>query len=472
METVADVDVSVNASLSTVGPYAWLVTFVHDRDGMLTVNAGDQLQLQPFYNNRLRGSGVAVSATTLQDGDAPVGGYFNLTLGNSSVLVPNACPADRLMVLLEQVGVPLGVHVSRDGPDADNGYNWTVTLPSGASLDTAGNLSVNGTAGLTGVAPEVSITTVQQATVALGGSFSLTFSDGTANQTTEPIAANASAADVAAAVMALDGLEGVLVAETAATEYGVSGNSSSGARLWTITFASLVHTRDIFLEANGSALTGTAAIVEVTRSIAASVADVQLLTVSGNATGTFSFSALGTQFNSTSYKMTAASSSNQTALVRSFDIAANASAAEVQEAVSRLTEDVGAVFVERGEDAADGTRRWYLLFAEAFCNSTGLLAVNSAGLADGSGSSINATLALAHACDGAPLAGSFSLSFGKRCNARATGVFCEAAWTEPIPAGAGASTVARALGALPEIVEVAVERKADAALPAPEGYGV
>ncbi|CAM9800578.1 unnamed protein product [Ectocarpus sp. 6 AP-2014] len=110
------------------GGFNWTVTFTSDnQDGdlpLLTVEADD-----------ITTTGAFMEVYSLEDGSY-LDGFVNVTFaGNSSQLAANAT-AEEMRVALEALGTG-GLAVSREGPDNQQGYVWTVNF-----LETEGDVDI------------------------------------------------------------------------------------------------------------------------------------------------------------------------------------------------------------------------------------------------------------------------------------------------------------------------------------------
>ncbi|KAG5186910.1 hypothetical protein JKP88DRAFT_308703, partial [Tribonema minus] len=187
------------------------------------------------------------SVTTLINGNT-IGGHFYL--GDSAEIPWNAT-SDQMAAAVQGAGMG-AVTVTRSDADARGGYTWSVTfteLPGDVPPMTAYNK-------LTGYNADVRVEQVVQGN-ALGGTYTLALH----MEETEPIAFDADAADVEAALEALDAVGDIVVTRGAA--------SPEGGSVYTITFINAdVNVGDVeALVADVTALTGAGRALLVSEAV-------------------------------------------------------------------------------------------------------------------------------------------------------------------------------------------------------------
>ncbi|CAM9522837.1 unnamed protein product, partial [Hapterophycus canaliculatus] len=112
-----------SVNVSRVGPdhqggFNWTVTFTSD-------NQDGDLPLLTLETNGITGTETAVEVFSVEDGSY-LDGFVNVTFaGNSSQVAANAT-AEEMRVALEAIGTG-SLGVSREGPDNQLGYVWTVS---------------------------------------------------------------------------------------------------------------------------------------------------------------------------------------------------------------------------------------------------------------------------------------------------------------------------------------------------------
>ncbi|CAM9707700.1 unnamed protein product, partial [Discosporangium mesarthrocarpum] len=429
MPGVKAVDVEVNGSLPTVGPYAWTVTFPHVKDGRRTGQSGNRKSMM-VVNKHFTGDGTDAEATTLRDGGTVIGGLFQVSYNGSIQTVSAAASATSMQnVLVEGLGLPIGIHVDRHGPFADGGFTWTITLPEEVTLGD-GYLVVDGSR-LSGENPSVNVTLVQPASLPLGGNFTLELWGNTT-----VIQHNTTDVDMKLAIESLS-WEGGNVSVTA-RPVGLDGGME-----WVVTFASLAFVGNLpLLKVNGSGLSGTGSTVLVEETSAGVAADVQKITVAGY-NGSFSI-----------FSTSPAGQTNGTEeSIRSSPVPWYATSNDMAKAVWQATGQW--VYVERVAVRSMGEGyTWTILFAEALSGTWRRLHVNSSGLspATSEASGREVSIASVHNSTVEAFGGTFSVGYGQKCDERASGIVCVPAAATSIPHNVSASSLAYMLESLPAIV--------------------
>ncbi|CAM9134493.1 unnamed protein product, partial [Chrysoparadoxa australica] len=394
------VEASVERVLPAIGPVAWKLTFAHHDGSGLTGQSGDILQLNPFQEE-LSGLNATVVTSTLQEGQDVIGGSFNITRSGVSEAVPHDASAEVVAAALDALGLPSGTEVTRAASGDTGGYIWSVTLPFLESLD--GDSMVVGDDELTGMSAAASAARITPVAMPLGGTFTLSFE----GEETYPLPFDAEAEEMEEALEELPGLPNVTVSST-------SVNDISGARDWTITFETLkLAGNQPPLGLNATGLTG-------------SLASLALDELDGEAT------AMRVISSSAAFNLTVGA--------WELELDGDATEEEVKAAFSALGSEV---VVERFPSEATAGYDWYVMF----------LFGEPAGLGVSGAATIGPALPGTGA---AQLGGTFRLSFGQLCDTRATGVWCQPAFTAPIAVGAGADDVEAALELLPDIKDVDV----------------
>jgi len=101
------------------GGYTWTVTFTSN------TNAGNIPAMQVAVNS-LTGVGTFVNVTTIRNGNS-ISGKFNITFNKSTVAVNFDSSAPAMQTALQKIGTGI-VYVTRDGPDFQSGYSWTISF--------------------------------------------------------------------------------------------------------------------------------------------------------------------------------------------------------------------------------------------------------------------------------------------------------------------------------------------------------
>jgi hypothetical protein len=211
-----------NACTTALGAYQWRVTFI-DLVGVVKKLA--------VHGTQLTGTGVTISSTTAVNSTV-LGGTFCLGLqGNLTVPLPYDVDMYTLQYAIEAalwVG-PL-VAVTRDGPDSELGYTWSVTFTSTLSNYDVPTLTANYSSSLTGYGAFLMVVEHIRGTAPIGGTFALMFRG---QGPTPPIAYDASASTM---VAALQTLPTILIANVTR-----AGPDAFNGYLWTITFSRVAH---------------------------------------------------------------------------------------------------------------------------------------------------------------------------------------------------------------------------------------
>jgi hypothetical protein len=440
IDGVQSAEVRVSASLPYSNlAYEWEVIFARRKDGVMAGQQGDMPQLRPRVS-QLTGPNVSVNTTTLQDGQEPIGGTFNLsTTGMSRSFSWDAAASDISQWLLDSAAFPGGTNVSRSGPGYDGSYNWTISIPP--TVGQPQELFVNDSL-LSGISPRASVDLIQTSTFQLGGTFRLIINDGIQ---TDDVHVNTSAADLEAMLSA------VLLGEVHVSKQ--DGGVASVAS-WLVTFASLEFSNEVpEIDVNDSALLGGSCGVEISVESYPFSGDIALLVVDGFSGGYFTLH-------------------DEALNISTGALAMNASAGDVANALQDDLNYVNAVYVEKFALP----NRWKVLFVDPLTGYATNISVNADELR-GAG---NATWSvLETSIDGGQsmeLRGDISLAFGERCTTPASGIHCTTAWTDPIAWDSAPEDFAAALLELPEILDVQVLLRGDSwAVPVnspSRGFGV
>lgn len=471
LESLPSIDrVSVNKVSASPGSsqgYQWDVTFLPISDGAVTGNAGN-LQLMTIDGSKLGGMSALAQVQPIQDGTPLVSSKFKLYFGDHEYLYERLHydeSAETFKMHLEKhFDIPKPVSVERHGPSPNGAYTWLVTLPIGKTTGdnlffTPDILTPEGTALRDTQTPT---------TYHLGGDFHLAFSvDGINWETTGPIPYNATAKELESVLGGLSNLPNVTV--TTRTPEGFNGNKS-----WDVTFTSLRVAGDLpLMRFDNSNLDGTGAGGEVNETLKGSVLGIQEITISGAGQGSFSVAYNNTnrnpacenkQFNTTKIpqqydrdgepmpKYFKRLFPHEVDYSTSKSLPWNASAAQVQEAVSQLS-GLGNVLVERSE-ITDGVQ--WLVLVMARQEDTHLLDIHSDNMPP---SSVVSVSRFARSSESV-LAGNMTLRFpwSQKCVALTSGVHCTPAETESIGACANESEVEHALRRLPGVYALTVRR--------------
>ena len=204
-------------------------------------------------------SAASCAVSTVIDGNSIAGA---MTVAASQPIASDASAAQFAAALsLTDAG---SVAVTRSGPDAQDGYAWTVTF-----LDRAGDVPpLEVVSSLTGSGAAVAVTTVRDGNV-LGGEYSLETVDG---YSTTTLPHDAAAADVAAALEAIGAVGSVEVSDR-------DDASSEGGKSFLITFTTA--RGDVpELRPVGARLTGAGAAVHVAEVLKGSEARGDAISIS------------------------------------------------------------------------------------------------------------------------------------------------------------------------------------------------
>jgi hypothetical protein len=433
--------VNVTRSNGTRGQATWSVTFLFKTDeGQMSTNFGNLLPMS-VDGSGLTGYGAAVNVTEIQNGTWPIRGKFRVAYGGISTkkIIHWARDHDLTYFLGELQMLPRGFNVTREGPDDNGGYNWTVKLPLGKRLNQT--LRVDG-AKLFGGNPRIWVNITRQGTIPLGGNFTLGYRQfPTSNvRVTKPIPYNAKAGLVAKRLMELPGVYNVTVTTEAIpprprTYY-------NGARKWHITFGSLAQAGDRpMLRINTTRVRGSLVFANVTETIQGTSAKVHLLRIA-NYSGTFrlSFSSFNKTFNRTFSTRWLSTKPGEDVLARE---------------LSSVT-GVGKVVVERRN--IRGGYAWWILFADKFHNN-GSLRLNTSRLSPPISRSRNGTASIQVAANNTarPLGGYFTFLYGQICDNWQGGYHCFPGESEPVYAdNVTTESVLMALRSLPTLLNVSV----------------
>lgn len=435
---------NVSKTLLTYGMAAWTVTFLpRVNNSQVAVNAGD-LEPLDLDATGLGGFQAGGWVTTLQNGTNPIRGKFRVLYGSERTrkIKYNAQPAD-LHYFLRELPLPGGLTVSREGPDENGGYSWTVRLP----LDKRLNQTLTVVSDmLLGQDPEVQVN-VSYGTSPIAGRFRLGYRQdvGDAWMESASLPANASASQVASALSALPGLYNVSVSSE---RLGlVPGAHDNGARQWHVTFTSLAQAGDRpLMFVNDSELTGSNVLTSVVEATQGSSARVLSLTVT-NASGYFHLS-----FDDASN----ASLANHTNPTRW--LSANASALELSQELTALP-GVGRLMVER--QALDDGYVWFILFADHVGDNVSLSLNASLLHPSPLTAHPSAFVDVTANASVTPLSGYVSFVYGQRCEDWQGGINCQEGRTPPIAiADLSTASVKEALLSLPALVNVTVSVRA------------
>lgn len=506
-------DVSVNASLPTVGPIAWEITFPHRQLEEPAVEDGDELLDSGYYvatgqsgdrpplravRAQLAGSGATADVETIHEGERVIGGSYEVYLGggadNATTIVRAAASATDLRVaLVEELGLPESTDVVRVGPLDDSlAYTWTVTLPEGSSLwvnnaSVTGELAVNASQ-LSGQGETFAeALLVRTGAAPLGGEFNVSLAEdgGEDEGKWVSLSHNATDHEVAAAISSFSASGGNVTVSSVSNFQENSGNYESvtvTGKRWTVTFSALAAAGDvpaIGVNWSSSSLTGAGVGVYANETSKGVTADVQGVTIDGYS-GTFAF---------VFADATNASTSNST----SSPVQWNASSSDLAEALLEATGK--RVYVERmpvtspTSSTPSGGFTWLVLFAEALSETWDKISLNTTDLVpdDGvlAGASRQANLSSVRNSTAEDVGGGFSLRFGQSCDERAAGVYCSVASTHLLSFDSSPGDVRAALEGLPAVIDAPVTTtagndddgssilwKAGIGKTAPDGFGV
>lgn len=486
-------DVTVNASLPTVGPIAWEITFSHrqqqevghSEDDMLYTSTGNELEgfvatgqhgdRPPLrvVRAQLSGTGARADAETVHDGERAISGTFEVyargerDVANGTVNA-DASADDVRLALVDGLGLPGTTEVVRVGPLDDSlAYTWTVTLPEGtilwgnASNVVAEDLAVNGSQLSGGGGMSVETSLVRAGAAPVGGRFNLSL----APEEDEgghwvSLTHNATEHEVADAILSQSASGGNVSVSSEDIIADFGGNTTIVGKRWVVTFSALNAAGDVpVIEVNGtSLLTGASAGVSVNETSKGITADMQELTIDGYS-GTFSLF-----FVELDERQAAnISTTNTTTNTTSSPLDWNATSSDLEAALLGVTGQ--RVYVERSPvesltNSSSGGYTWLVLFAEALSGTWGSVQLNTTNLVPDddllAGSSRKANLTLVRNSTADAVGGGFSLRFGQSCNERAAGVYCTVAETEHLGFDSSLEDVTVALEALPAIVDATV----------------
>lgn len=486
-------DVTVTASLPTVGPIAWEVTFSHRQlvfeesdsisaglgDFVATGQSGDRPPLR-VVQSQLSGSGARAEAETVMDGERTIGGTFEVyLLGERATATADvsagASAADVRLALVEGLGLPEAIEVVRVGPLDDSlAYTWTVTLPEGAEFAdqlVADASQLSGEGGMS-----VTFPLVRAGAAPVGGEFMVSLAGAVGEEVA--LAHNATNVEVADAISSFSASGGnVSVSAEDIVDVSASDETESvvTGKRWEVTFSALAAAGDVpDLDLHGSSglLTGAGVSAFVDETSKGITADIQEITVDGyGGTFAFSFADGATTFTSSPVPWDATSS-------------------EVEEALLEATGK--RVYVERSpitssSNSNTGGHVWLVLFAEGLDGTSDNVSLDTTNLVPDddllAGSSRQANLALVKSSTAGAIGGSFSLKYGQSCDERASGVYCTVAETQQLLFDSTPDEVEAALETLPAIIDATVATDRDdnigssfwydgAGRTAPDGFGV
>lgn len=496
-------DVTVNASLPTVGPIAWEITFSHrqhqeeadSEDYVMYTGIGNELGTivttgqhgdhPPFrvVRAQLSGTGARADAETVHDGQRAIGGTYDIYVRGAWGVVngtinADASAADVRLALVEGIGLPETTEVVRVGPLDDSlAYTWTVTLPEGimlwgnASSSVAEDLAVNGSqlSGEGGMFVETSL--VRAGAARVGGKFNLSLVREEEEQRRwMSLTHNATDDEVADAISSFSASGGNVSVSSEEIIEVSSGNHTDDVVIgqrWMVTFSALAAAGDVpMIEVNGSLLTGGSAGVSVNETSKGITADIQELTINGYS-GTFSiiFSEHEDQqtANVSTTNSTTNSTTSSTTNFTSSSLNWNTTSSDLQAALLVATGQ--RVYIERfpvtsSANSNSGGYTWLILFAEALSETWGRVQLNTTSLVPDdhllAESTRQANLTLVRNSTADVAGGGFSLKFGQSCDERAAGVYCTVAETQQVNFDSSLDEVTAALEALPAIVDATV----------------
>lgn len=489
-------NVRVNASLPSVGPIAWEITFSHRQvvpagesavgvDYVATGQSGNRVPLR-VVRPQLSGSGARVDAETIRDGDKAIGGLFEVYVrGDENTVVTIAAGASATsarVTLVQGLGLPEATDVIRTGPLDDNlAYVWTVTLPEGTTIfssagsDVGGELIVNASR-LSGNGAFVEAALLHAGGAPLGGRFNVSFAG---EEAWVPLPYNATSSEVVDAISSFATSGGNVSVSSEDVGDADSGESGTGRR-WTVTFTALKAAGDVpAIEVNGTGmLTGASIKLFVNETSQGVTADIQELTIDGF-NGTFTFY-VDTGNSSTNASWNSSASGD---VVSSSPVPWDATPSHIKTALFEATGK--RVYVERSmvpsPTPGSGGYTWLVLFAEALGSTWGEVHINSTDLVPDddllAGEYRQANLTLAKNSTADVIGGRFSLKFGQICDERAAGVYCSVAETSQLRFDSSAGEVTAALEALPAILDATVVSSSGSAWEgvaavAPDSFGI
>jgi len=241
---------------ASLNSYTWTITF--------DTRLGDIPLLTLYDGSALTGTGSTVTFASIQDQNLITGSFRLSYQGYTTTSIPYDATSGEVASALESLSTIDTIHVRRDGPTHQAGYNWTVTFTSnynGANLPqlipTYADLGGNGATAV--------VTTVQDGNE-LGGSFNVTFGN---NATSVPFDATPSIMKAA--------LENVGTGEVTVHR---SGPDFELGYVWTISFIEKEGDLDL-IGTDITRLTGDDASVEVIETRKGTIKEVQTITTSG-----------------------------------------------------------------------------------------------------------------------------------------------------------------------------------------------
>lgn len=473
-------DVTATASLPTVGPIAWEITFSHRQQQeaagsvetgstgaelgsfVATGQSGDRPPLR-VVRAQLSGSGALAEAETVHDGERTIGGTYEVYLQGerdtaTAVVNAGASAADVRRALVDGLGLPEAIDVVRVGPLDDSlAYTWTVTLPEGAEF--AGELVTDASqlSGEEGISVVPSL--VRAGATPVGGEFRVSLTGAGEEERWVTLAHNATDVEVAEAISSFSASGGnVSVSSEDIVEANASYQTESviTGKRWEVTFSALAAAGDVSaIEVDGSSdlLMGAGVSVFVNETSKGIAADIQEIAIDGYG-GTFALSLADDGVPQTTNVPTSSTSS---------PVSWNATSSDVANALLEATGK--RVYVERSPitplvDSNSGGYVWLVLFAEALSGTWDSIHLNTTNLvADDdllAGSSRQANLATVRNSTANAVGGSFSLKFGQSCDERAAGVYCTVAETQQLMFDSTPDEVEAALEAIPAIIDAAI----------------
>jgi hypothetical protein len=240
-------------------------------------------------------------AHTQVDGNV-VGGTFLL---EGTGPIPYNADAETLRTYLTASATVGDVHVTREGPDGQQGYTYLITFIA----DEGDVPALTAVSSLTGTAANIKVDEVTQGNY-LGGTFQLRIG----HRSTDDILYSASAADVKLQLQDLDNIGHVDVSETAV--------DTEGGKSWFVTFRDVLNGGDVdLMVADDAAMTGEGKAAVVRETVKGSEAVSNQLSVSFETPLTFNGDFSGTDVSPLSKcRVQWDTSSNFDANVQSYDI--------------------------------------------------------------------------------------------------------------------------------------------------------